>query len=250
MSQPVLCRVLPHEVSLGAANMALDHALLDAVDSDPREAVFRTYAWSEPTLSLGYFQHLADARSEPRWDGVPIVRRLSGGGALWHDHELTYMLVVPRSHPLAMRPSTLYRAIHAAIVELLRADEIAAERRGEGQSGDGARPFLCFLDRDPEDVVLRGAKIVGSAQRRRPGAVLQHGSLLLRRSNATPELPGLFDLAPSAACSADWSARLGIVLPRTLGLNPKPGRISEREAARAESLVVEVYGCATWTERR
>ncbi len=247
---PVTCRVLPHEVGRGASNMALDHALLDAVDADPCEAIFRTYAWSEPTLSLGYFQHIADARSEPRWDGVPIVRRPSGGGALWHDHELTYMLVVPRSHPLAMKPSALYRAVHAAIAQMLRAGEIAADRRGEDRTGAGARPFLCFLDRDPEDVLLSGAKVVGSAQRRRPGAVLQHGSLLLRRSAATPELPGLSDLSMSASGGVDWAARLGIVIPSTLGLDPKPGRVSECEAARARSLAVEVYGCETWTERR
>ena len=51
--------------------MALDHALLDAIDDDPREAVFRTYEWAEPTLSLGYFQHMADVRSQPRWDRRP-----------------------------------------------------------------------------------------------------------------------------------------------------------------------------------
>ena len=250
MNPPVPCRVLPHMIGLGASNMALDHALLDAVDADPREAVFRTYEWAEPTLSLGYFQHIAEARSQQRWNDVPIVRRPSGGGALWHDHELTYMVVMPRSQSLAVRPSALYRAIHAAIVDLLRTDEIAAARRGEERPGEGARPFLCFLDRDPEDVLLGGAKIVGSAQRRRPGAVLQHGSFLLRGSDATPELPGLSDLAPSRIGRGDWPARLGMALPRALGLAPYPGEVSGCEGSRAESLAVEVYRRAAWTNKR
>src|SRR5689334_9170111 len=79
------CRLLPHEVRSGPANMALDEALLDAVDAEPSSAVLRTYGWSEPTLSLGYFQAIAEAEADPRWRDVPIVRRPSGGGALWHD---------------------------------------------------------------------------------------------------------------------------------------------------------------------
>ena len=76
-------------------------------------AYLRTYGWTIPTLSLGYFQHLAEVRADPRWSNVPLVRRLTGGGAIWHHHELTYALVVPGEHPLA-RPSTeLYHAVHA-----------------------------------------------------------------------------------------------------------------------------------------
>src|SRR5437868_9532074 len=124
--------ILPHTTSDGPGNMALDEALLDVVAADPSAAVFRTYEWSVPTLSLGYFQGVAEAEADPRWREVPLVRRPTGGGAIWHHHELTYTLVVPRSHPLAQRPAELYRATHAAIAEVLRAQGIAADRRGEG----------------------------------------------------------------------------------------------------------------------
>src|SRR4051812_5496180 len=110
--------------------MALDEALLDAVAEDPSAAWLRTYGWTAPTLSLGYFQRWADAQADPRWRDAPIVRRPTGGGAIWHDRELTYALVVPGQHPLA-RPSTaLYRAVHEAIAGLLRARGLAADRRG------------------------------------------------------------------------------------------------------------------------
>jgi lipoyl(octanoyl) transferase len=250
VTHSIPCRVLPYEVRGGVENMALDHALLDSVDSNPVQAVLRTYGWSTPTLSLGYFQHIADARSQSRWAGVPIVRRPSGGGALWHDRELTYALVVPRSHRLAGRPSDLYRAVHAAIVELLCGVDVPAKRRGEDRAAESTRPFLCFLDRDPEDVLLAASKIVGSAQRRRPNAILQHGSLLLARSAATPELPGLDDLATGGSDPEVWHRRLEIALPRALELTPCPGTLANGEATRADRLARELYANRDWTERR
>src|SRR5947209_20176933 len=90
-------RVLPHESGDGPWNMALDEALLDSVAADPSRAVLRTYSWSVPTLSLGYFQRFAESQADPRWRSVPIVRRPTGGGALWHDREVTYAVVIPRS---------------------------------------------------------------------------------------------------------------------------------------------------------
>ena len=76
----MICRVLPHAVGDGPTNMALDEALLDSVGSDPAKAVLRTYEWTPPTLSLGYFQSIAEVETDPRWAGVPIVRRPTGGG--------------------------------------------------------------------------------------------------------------------------------------------------------------------------
>ncbi len=97
------CRIIPHRVDNGPANMALDEALLDAVASAPSTAILRTYGWSWATLSLGYFQHLADAQDDPRFADAPIVRRPTGGGAIWHDQEITYAIILPRHHPRGRR---------------------------------------------------------------------------------------------------------------------------------------------------
>ncbi|WP_435021027.1 lipoate--protein ligase family protein [Tundrisphaera sp. TA3] len=245
-----VCRVLPHEVGHGPRQMALDEALLDAVAADPREAVIRTYSWSIPTLSLGYFQTIAEAESDPRWAGVPIVRRPTGGGALWHDREVTYALVVPGTHPSARPSSALYRAVHEAIAARLRDRGIPAARRGPVTPTDGPRPFLCFTDRDSEDVVCSGAKIVGSAQRRRAGAVLQHGSLLLSRSPTTPELPGLADLAPVDPAESGWREFLLRALSDALGLRFRDDGLRPDEAARAAQLERDAYGHPSWTRRR
>lgn len=245
------CRVLPHETLSGPANMALDEALLDSVDADPTSAVLRTYEWDEPTLSLGYFQKAAEIDADPRWRGVPVVRRPSGGGALWHDREITYAIVLPRSHPLAGRPSNLYRAAHAAIAGLLRDRGIPAERRGPTEGGGGRdRPFLCFLDRDPEDILIGGAKVVGSAQRRRPSAVLQHGSLLLAGSPRTPELPGLLELTGRAPDATVWSEMIRGGLPASIGLTPLPDCFPEETRSQARFLEETVYRDRGWTARR
>src|SRR5262245_49563826 len=124
------CRIFPHESADGPANMALDEALLDAVAGDSSCAVLRTYGWTEPTLSLGFFQKVAEAEADPRWAGVPLVRRPTGGGAIWHDHELTYALVIPANHSLARPSRALYHEVHSAIAALLRTHGAVTERRG------------------------------------------------------------------------------------------------------------------------
>src|SRR6056297_2447018 len=125
------CRVLPHASGDGPRNMAVDQWMLEQVlGGDGSIAMLRTYEWSVPTLSLGYFQSKAEAEADPRWRGVSIVRRATGGGAIWHDRELTYALAVPASHPMARSAKDLYRAVHGAIAGLLADRGVDARRRG------------------------------------------------------------------------------------------------------------------------
>jgi lipoate-protein ligase A len=245
------CRIFPYESADGPANMALDEALLDAVAEDPSFALLRTYGWTEPTLSLGYFQAIAAAESEPRWRGVAVVRRPTGGGAIWHHHELTYALVLPAVHPLARPASTLYHAVHSALAALLRRHGVDASPRGAGpRSQADPRPFLCFADRDPEDLVCHGAKVVGSAQRRRSGAILEHGSMLLRRSSFTPEFSGLADLSTVTSDAHVWAETVGAEIGRALGLDPDFAEIPAVLRQRASDREREVYRNDAWNRRR
>jgi len=251
-SATMTCRVLPHAVADGPTNMAVDEALLDSVSADPTSAVVRTYGWSEPTLSLGYFQRIAEAEADPRWSGSPVLRRATGGGALWHDRELTYAVVVPALHPAARPSATLYRAIHGAIAARLRDLGVAASRRGDAGPGHESsdRPFLCFTDRDADDIVIGGVKLVGSAQRRRSGAVLQHGSILLGRSPTTPELAGLAELSSAPTDLATWDRIVRDALPRALGLSALDDEIRPDEWEKAARLRRDVYSDPGWTRRR
>jgi len=185
--------IVEAEARSGADNMAIDESLLVSA-IEQRAATLRIYRWREPTVSLGYFQKDDDPVLQSRFAGLPRVRRLSGGGALLHDREITYSIALPDGHPLADAPTLLYDRVHAALVTLL--NELGAPARVRGEKFSEPEPFLCFGRGDPRDIVLSGSKIVGSAQRRRKGAILQHGALLLERSAHAPEFPGLFDLAP------------------------------------------------------
>jgi lipoyl(octanoyl) transferase len=248
-----ICDVYPYEIADGPANMALDEAILEAVGRGEVAAALRVYGWSVPTLSLGYFQRMAEVRADARWSEVPIVRRLTGGGAIWHHHEVTYAIVVPEGHELARPSVRLYRAVHGAISGGLVGLGIGAVRLGEVFSpGDcgRSRPLLCFTDRSPEDIVCEGTKIVGSAQRRRWGAVLQHGSVLLARSSRTPELGGLSDFADGSDGPREWSNRLVEWITKGVGLSALPARIPESIRVGAAAREAGRYRDPGWTEIR
>jgi lipoate-protein ligase A len=245
------CRVFPYESADGPSNMAHDEAMLEAVAEDSSFALLRTYGWSEPTLSLGYFQPVALAEAEPRWRGQPHVRRPTGGGAIWHHHEMTYALVVPAAHPLARPSSALYHGVHSALARLLQARGVDARRRGPAAAPRlTERPFLCFADHDPEDLVVHGIKIVGSAQRRRSGAILQHGSMLLRSSSRTPELAGLSDLSGALSDRSYWAEIVAAELPGALGMVPTHQDFPATLRGRARDLEREVYRNLAWNRRR
>jgi hypothetical protein len=158
----------------------------------------------------------------------PVVRRPSGGGAILHDRELTYSVALPATHALARNPDALYCVVHHAIVDILRPllNEAAARwslkirDRGEFRP-PSEEPFLCFQRTARGDGVLTdtrqpgtNVKILGSAQRRLRGAILQHGSLLLETSPAAPELPGLSNLISLSMAFARLAGQLG---PRIAG---------------------------------
>lgn len=207
--------VILDEPQSGVWNMAVDAALLE--ESLRSGTIFlRLYRWSEPTVSLGYFQHESEQRHDPRIANLPSVRRLSGGGAILHHHELTYSCSLPPSHRLAQQPSQLYEEIHAIFIACLTAWGVPVVARGSN-SNRKQEPFLCFLREAAPDLVVHGHKILGSAQRRRRGSVLQHGSLLLRASEHAPELIGLCDLTPKFPdTSAAW-VQVAQRLARCLG---------------------------------
>lgn len=190
-----VCHVyIDSEPHPGDWNMAADEFLLQAA-MERGQCSVRVYRWAVPTLSLGYFQTPDDIPEPLRSAGLPIVRRLSGGGTILHHHELTYSCAVPAGHELARSPKELYHRAHEVIIRQLDRWGIASRLRGTAED-DRRDEFLCFARGDSFDVVMGpGHKVVGSAQRRRKGAVLQHGSVVLRRSALAPQFPGIEDLA-------------------------------------------------------
>ena len=190
----------------GEFNMSMDAALLQLA-AERERSVVRIYQWSGPTVTLGYFQGSGQAVESP-FPGLPVVRRLSGGGAILHDQEITYSLILPASHPARQDPSSVYATVHRAIIKLLSDVGVPCQMRSEfdamnpnmtvTNTGSAAEPFLCFLRKNANDIVhISGNKIVGSAQRRRKGVTLQHGSIILKASRAVPQVPGIGELEPN-----------------------------------------------------
>ena len=165
----------------GADNMARDEHLLRSEELRP--AVLRIYRWSPPTISLGYFQRYTSlVNLPPELRELAVVRRQTGGGAILHDQEITYCLVVDDSLPITSETAAaLYRLVHACWREAIACDVPQVERAPDSLPFPSPRsgPFFCFQRPGQTDLLLSGGKLLGSAQRRTAGRVLQHGSLLL-----------------------------------------------------------------------
>ncbi|MSR58918.1 MAG: lipoate--protein ligase [Planctomycetaceae bacterium] len=239
------CRVFVDlEPRSGAWNMAVDEMLLDQAVRQGHLSL-RWYRWNEPTVSLGYFQEAGAIAASAQLRGLPVVRRISGGGAIVHDRELTYSCAVPAGHPLAAEPRALYTQIHERIVAVLAEWGVAARLRGSVLA-ERQNEFMCFGRGDDFDVVIGDHKILGSSQRRRKGAVLQHGSLVLRRSPCAPQFPGLWDLALEANEPVDRARKLAEQLAdrvaRLLSARTVDAALAATEIATAQRLARERFG--------
>jgi lipoyl(octanoyl) transferase len=264
------CRLIVDPPSRGTWNMAVDEALLDSAVNDGL-ATLRLYQWHEPTLSLGYFQRYEDRDSHAASRECAIVRRQSGGGAILHDRELTYSLTLPPGHPLTRDATALYNAVHQAFVELLaprlvksHADWQLELNPCNSPLSRGEEPFLCFQRRACGDLLLvtknlkptatnsvpQSYKILGSAQRRHRGAILQHGSLLLARSPAVPELPGWQDLAGGNLQPSELIPGLVRQFARLLGIVETPVELPAAIYDGAAAIERDRYSSRSWTARR
>lgn len=233
------CRLLIENAPRpGHWNMAVDEALLDSVLQGSLPTL-RWYQWAQPTLSLGYFQPSAEVRDEPRWNGLAAVRRLTGGGAILHDREWTYSLVLPADQKFVRHPYDLYDRVHDAIIRWFASRGIVLQQRGVTRH-QADEPLLCFLREDSHDIVCNGVKVLGSAQRRRKGALLQHGSLVYEHSRHAPELPGLTELSQPRDWLADIPS-LAMSVAQELADTVASGELSAAETDCTERLAAERY---------
>jgi lipoate-protein ligase A len=163
----------------GVRNMAVDEALLAAVHKDGALPVLRWYRWERPTLSLGYFQGWNDV--PPKLQQLPRLRRSTGGGAILHDlSELTYSLALPNGSWPRKFALQIVGDVHAAVaqaVQELDAIQFLSTAKPSPKVPRDQEPFLCFDRRSANDLVAGADKIMGSAQRRQGGCLLQHGSI-------------------------------------------------------------------------
>jgi lipoate-protein ligase A len=241
----------------GAWNMAVDETLLESAGDG--QATLRFYGWKPHCLSLGRLQRqLPPAALETNRE-FDVVRRPTGGRAVWHAHEITYSFAAP----LEMLPSdsrgvqSSYEWLSAGFARGLQELGVDAQLSPRAVSAAQSRESgpNCFALTANCDLVARGKKLIGAAQCRSERAWLQHGSLLLSMDRAqwTHHAGGSMDgaislqelgleLAPSRVVEALYKA-LGEVTGHTL----QAGALTGEEMKRAQELRESKYNCETWT---
>jgi lipoate-protein ligase A len=236
----ITCRLLPYAVADGPHNMAADELLLEAAGAGT--ASLRFYGWSEPTVSLGYFQpHAA------RLPGLPYVRRPSGGLMLVHHHEITYALALPAGAPWQTGEPWL-RRMHRILAAALAEFGISS-RLHEPPDAHSDTP-LCFRHLTAGDLLVGGAKVAGSAQRRQRGLLMQHGGLILATSPFAPELPGVRELTGHCLGVEETVAAIRRTFAQETGWTLTGSDWTDEERERVEGLVREKYATAAWNDKR
>ncbi|MCU0846002.1 MAG: lipoate--protein ligase family protein [Spirochaetes bacterium] len=244
----------------GGYNMAVDLAILHSLSCRACPPTLRLYSWDPPAVTIGYFQRIEEEVREEECsrEGVAVIRRITGGGAVLHEHELTYSVFVPLSHPMA--PQSIresYRLLCAPIVDTLR---------GLGLNAEFA---------PVNDVLVEGAKVSGSAQTRRDGVLLQHGTLLIgvdtermfRLLNVAKEKsPGGPSSAPEGRVTSlhrlvgeraletgfasDLSGRMARAFEERLECVFEKGALSSQEEDEAVRIERELFSLEAWNRER
>ena len=207
----------PHSAAL---NMAIDEILLTGAVAP----ILRVYRWSRPAVSFGYFSKYAEVASQ--WPQRDPVRRWTGGGIVLHGDDLTYSILVPRTHLSFLRSSIeVYGAVHEAMRRALETNRITAtlaERPIPKVSED------CFANAVRADVLIGDRKIAGAAHRRSRFGLLHQGSI------QTPDLPEKF--------REDFA--------RNLCERFEKKAIEAGLLERAEQIAAAKYGTDAWLKRR
>ncbi|HEX9057117.1 MAG TPA: lipoate--protein ligase family protein [Ktedonobacterales bacterium] len=243
----------------GAWNMALDEAVMEAVAAGAVPPTLRFYQWEPPCLSLGKRQPLDGVElARCRDDGVDVVRRATGGWAILHTDELTYSVAVsPQDERAAGAILDAYRKLSAGLVDGLRRLGAPAEMNPVNPYGVHNASAACFEVPSAYEITVGSQKLMGSAQARPAGRVLQHGSLPLRgdiarvadylrhdsddarehlRAHLRERATTLGDVLGRPVSFAEAAEALRFGFAAALNLDLAPGDVTPDELAAAERI--------------
>ncbi len=253
-------RLVMDEAADGAWNMSVDEALLLSVQQGLAPVTVRFYRWRPATVSLGYFQPAEDVDlGVVRELGLGLVRRPTGGRAILHDDELTYSIAIPAE--LVPGGRSIGRSYVAITRALLVGLEILGVRGeiGKAEASRGNLTRACFALSTRADVSAGGAKLIGSAQVRRGGVILQHGSIpvtldreLHARLFGAQEAEkaaagGLAELLGRRPSFDEMARAFAEGFRRAFGVELVVGELTEHERASAERLRESKYGADEFT---
>ncbi|MBE0690587.1 MAG: lipoate--protein ligase family protein [Anaerolineae bacterium] len=265
-------RLINDSPTIGAHNMAVDEAILRAVVDGAQPPTLRLYAWEPACLSLGYGQRVTDldwARLAAHgWDAV---RRLTGGRAILHTDELTYSVALPLDHELADGDVVQsYRRISTALLAALRTLGVQPAADPLHEPLRSVDP-VCFETPSHYEITVDGRKLIGSAQARKHGGVLQHGAFPLHgdiaricdaltyddeaaRDTAKAHVRArALTLEEALGRRVGWSEAAQAVIDGfrdTFDLELDLQPLSAAEQTAAAQIRDDVYAADTWTHRR
>lgn len=218
------------EPKTGAENMALDEAAFQlAVDGKLERPLLRFYTWSEPCITIGYFQRYADFTAS----GLPVIRRLTGGLAVNHSTDLSYSLVISETDlPCIRDQQRTYMIIHSALRAGLENAGIKTDYCA--QNGD-TRANLCTASVFAHDLAIDGKKILGSCQRRRGNVLLQQGSIHIQPHEG--------------ASLSVFTNSIATGFAKTLGITITENQLFENLFMQAENLSVRRYQNSSWNAK-
>jgi lipoate-protein ligase A len=266
-------RLLITPPSQGAWNMAVDEAILEAVEQKSVLPTLRLYSWDPPCLSIGYAQPSADI-DLPRLFalGWHWVRRPTGGRAILHTDELTYSVIAPFSDPrVSGGVLESYQRLSYALLTALHVLQIpAVSQPGKSPANNQENGAVCFEVPSNYEITVQGKKLIGSAQARRKNVILQHGTFPLRGdlTRITQVLAFTDESARSDAAlrllshattsegllgtGVSWQEAVDAVISgfqSELNLDFIREPLSPLEISRAEQLLHEKYTHPSWLER-
>lgn len=268
-------RLLDTGFQPAAINMAIDEAILEAHAAGQVPPTLRFYGWNPPAVSIGYFQRL---QGEVDLDtcrrlGIEAVRRPTGGRAVLHEDELTYSVVISQD----LLPGDVihtYRVLCQGLLDGIRRLDVpvdmAMPHAGRPARLEAESSAACFNSPSWYELEVDGRKVVGSAQVRTGGVILQHGSILLsldadrlfsvlrlpddrREAAKRVFLRKATSLGDALGQPVTWEAARDAVtagFAAGLGISLTPGDLTPGERARAEELARIKYGSESWNAKR
>jgi lipoyl(octanoyl) transferase len=270
-------RIINTGYKRAADNMGIDEAIMEAYAAEQAAPTIRFYGWQPAAVSLGYFQHgekeinFAACKNQ----GLDIVRRLTGGRAVLHSRELTYSIIVGEDYPgMPMTITASYRYLSKGLLLGLEGLGLTAEMTkplaSYGQHNRQPASAACFDAPSNYELTIDRRKLIGSAQVRKHGVILQHGSILLDFSpedlvsilqvsqeealKTTVMLKNkVADLKRALGREVTWDeARIAMTagLQTALQIDEFVGDLTINEMKRAEVLAREKYSNEAWTKKR
>lgn len=258
-------RYIDHPPAEASWNMAVDEAILTAALDGKSPPTIRFFQWQKPSITFGYMVKVDNELNVDlcKKRDVPFIRRITGGGVVFHGCDITYSIVFPKSlAPETSSPLSSYRLINRIFVNALKKIGIKASLLED--KVEHSRD-VCFVEPTEYDVLYKGRKLIGNAQRRRRDWVLNHGSMLFDTGYRK-----MADLIANLENPVETFSRNSIsiqeILPdltrekvisaiinqfeNDIGIKIKHGDLNDEESSLADKLVETKYSTEEWNMER